>query len=154
MSQWVHFILFYFKVFLKILFYLFIFWLHWVFIAACRSSLVAASGGYSSLWCTGFSLQWLLLLQSTGSRRVGFSSCGMLAQQLWLAGSRAPTRVSSCSTWAQLLRGTWDLPGPGLEPMFPALAGTFLTTAPPGKPQQVHFMFKETNVQRSPNSFI
>ena len=28
----------------------------------------------------------------------------------------------------------WDLPGPGLEPMFPALAGGFLTTAPPGKP--------------------
>ena len=33
-------------------------------------SLVVASGGYSSLWCMGFSLQWLLLLQSTGSRRV------------------------------------------------------------------------------------
>ena len=28
----------------------------------------------------------------------------------------------------------WDLPGPGLEPEFPALAGGFLTTAPPGKP--------------------
>ena len=28
----------------------------------------------------------------------------------------------------------WDLPGPGLEPMSPALAGRFLTTAPPGKP--------------------
>ena len=28
----------------------------------------------------------------------------------------------------------WDLPGPGLEPMSPALADRFLTTAPPGKP--------------------
>ena len=28
-----------------------------------------------------------------------------------------------------------DLPGPGLEPVFPALAGGFLTTAPPGKPK-------------------
>ena len=28
----------------------------------------------------------------------------------------------------------WDLPGPGLEPVSPALAGGFLTTAPPGKP--------------------
>ena len=28
----------------------------------------------------------------------------------------------------------WDLPGSGLEPMSPALAGRFLTTAPPGKP--------------------
>ena len=28
----------------------------------------------------------------------------------------------------------WDLPEPGLEPVSPALAGGFLTTAPPGKP--------------------
>ena len=33
-----------------------------------------------------------------------------------------------------LLCGTWDLPGPRLEPMSPALAGGFLTTVPPGKP--------------------
>ena len=43
----------------------------WVFVAACRLSLVAASGGYSSLQCTGFSLRWPLLLRSTGSRRAG-----------------------------------------------------------------------------------
>ena len=30
----------------------------------------------------------------------------------------------------------WDLPGPGLEPVSPALAGGFLTTAPPGKPSK------------------
>ena len=28
----------------------------------------------------------------------------------------------------------WDLPRPGLEPVSLALAGRFLTTAPPGKP--------------------
>ena len=28
----------------------------------------------------------------------------------------------------------WDLPGPGLKPVSPALAGEFLTTALPGKP--------------------
>ena len=28
----------------------------------------------------------------------------------------------------------WDLPVPGHEPVSPALAGGFLTTAPPGKP--------------------
>ena len=28
----------------------------------------------------------------------------------------------------------WDLPRPGLEPVFSALAGRFSTTAPPGKP--------------------
>ena len=27
----------------------------------------------------------------------------------------------------------WDLPGPGLKPVSPALAGGFLTTVPPGK---------------------
>ena len=45
-------------------------------------------------------------------------------------------RLSSCGSRAQLLRGMWDLPRPGLEPMFPALAGRFSTTAPPGKPRQ------------------
>ena len=59
---------------------LFYFWLCWVFIAVRGLSLVAASGGYSLLQCVGFSLQWLLLLQSTGPRRVGFSSCGMWDQ--------------------------------------------------------------------------
>ena len=32
-----------------------------------------------------------------------------------------------------------DLPRPGLDPMSPALAGGFLTTAPPGKPCQFIF---------------
>ena len=27
----------------------------------------------------------------------------------------------------------WDLPGPGIEPVSPALAGGFLTTVPPGR---------------------
>ena len=43
-------------------------------------------------------------------------------------------RLSSCGSRTQLLRGMWDLPGPGLEPVSPALAGGFSTTAPPGKP--------------------
>ena len=42
-------------------------------------------------------------------------------------------RLSSCGSRAQLLRGTWDLPRPGLEPVSPALAGRFVTTASPGK---------------------
>ena len=29
--------------------------------------------------------------------------------------------------------GMWDLPGSGVEPMSPALAGGFFTTEPPGK---------------------
>ena len=45
-------------------------------------------------------------------------------------------RLSSCGSRAQLLRGMWDLPRPGLEPMSPALAGRLSTTAPPGKPSR------------------
>ena len=43
-------------------------------------------------------------------------------------------RLSNCGSRAQPLRGMWDLPRPGLEPVSPALAGRFSTTAPPGKP--------------------
>ena len=60
--------------------YLFNFCLRWVFVALRGLSLVAVSGGYSSLPCEGFSLQWLLLLCSTDSRRMGFNSCGRWAQ--------------------------------------------------------------------------
>ena len=52
-------------------FFLIYLWLRWVFVAAHRLSLVAVSEGYSSLRCTGFSVRWLLLLRSTGSRRAG-----------------------------------------------------------------------------------
>ena len=64
--------------FYKFIYFIY-FWLHWVFIAVCRLSLVAVSGGYSSSRCTGFSLWWLLLLRSRGSRHAGFSSCGAQA---------------------------------------------------------------------------
>ena len=50
---------------------MYLFLASWVFVAAQGLSLVVVRGGYSSLQCAGFSLQWLLLLWSTGSRRVG-----------------------------------------------------------------------------------
>ena len=57
-----------------------------------------------------------------------------------VAGHRLQTRrLSSCGSRAQLLRGMWDLPRPGLEPVSPALAGRFSATAPPGKPLPVAF---------------
>ena len=65
------------------------------------------------------------LVAEHGLQARGLSSC--CAQAL-------ERRLSSCGARASLLRGMWDLPGPGLEPMCPALAGGFLTTAPPGKP--------------------
>ena len=78
-----------------------------------------------------------------------FSSCGErgplfieVRRPLTIAASlvaehRLQTRrLSSCGSRAQLLRGMWDLPRPGLEPVYPALAGRFSTTAPPGKPRK------------------
>ena len=43
-------------------------------------------------------------------------------------------RLSNCGSWAQSLRGMWDPPRPGLEPVSPASEGRLSTTAPPGKP--------------------
>ena len=95
------------------------FWLRWVFVAAhglfiAVASLVAEHG-----------LQVLRLQQLW---HAGFSSCGSRALE---------RRLSSCGTWAQLLRSMWHLPGLGFEPVSPALAGRFLITAPPGKPNKV-----------------
>ena len=76
-----------------------------------------------------------------------FSSCGkrgplFIAVRRPLTITASPVaehrlqtcKLSNCGSRAQLLRGLWDLPRPGLEPVSPALAGRFSTTAPPGKP--------------------
>ena len=78
-------------------------------------SVVAANGGYFSLWCAGFSLRWILLLGSTGSRRAGFSSCGLRASVvvacgLWSAGSVVVAHGLNCSA----ARGIF--PDQGLNP--------------------------------------
>ena len=33
-----------------------------------------------------------------------------------------------------MAQGMWAIPGPGIKPMSPVLAGVFFTTEPPGKP--------------------
>ena len=115
--------------FLNKFIYLFI-WLHWVFVAAhvlfsscgeCRCQAWASH-------CGGFSCCRAQALGTRASVVVarGLSSCGSWALE---------RRLSSCGVQAQLLHGMWDLPGPELDPMSPALAGGFLTTAPPGKPK-------------------
>ena len=58
------------------------FWLFWVFFAACKISLVAASGSHLWLWCAG-------------PHCSGFSCCGV--QALGRSG------FSSYITWAQLV---------------------------------------------------
>ena len=91
-----------------------------------------------------------------------FSSCGewgplfiTVRRPLTIAASlvaehRLQTRrLSNCGSRAQLLRGMWDLPRPGLEPVSPALAGRFSTTAPPGKPHLILLKreFRSQNVK-------
>ena len=99
--------------FFLIFIYLFIyFWLCWVFVSVRGLSLVAASGGHSSSQCAGLSLSRPLVAEHRLQMR----------------------RLSNCGSRAQLLRGMWHLPRPGLEPVSPALAERFSTTAPPGKP--------------------
>ena len=74
---------------------------------------VVESGGCSSLQCEGSLRWWLLSLKSMGSGPCGLGSCG---------------------TWASLIHGMGDLPGPRIEPVSPPLAGGFFTTELPGKP--------------------
>ena len=86
----------------------------WVFVSVRGLSLVVVSGGHSSSRCNG----------------------PLTIAASLVAEHRLQTRrLSNCGSRTQLLRGMWDLPRPGLEPVSPALAGRLSTTAPPGKPQ-------------------
>ena len=77
-----HYFFFYiYKLFFVCLFLIY-FWLCWVFFAVCWLSLVAASRGYSSLQCVGFSCS-------------GFSCCGAQALGTW--ASVVVARRLSCS---------------------------------------------------------
>ena len=124
MNERFYFILFFFNIFFLTIFaYLFIYlWLCWVFVSVRGLSPVAASGGHSSSRCTG---PLTIVASLVAEHRLQMR------------------RLSSCGSWAQLLRGMWDLPRPELEPVSPALAGRFSTTVPPGKPWKVLFLMWE-----------
>ena len=84
-----------------------------------------------------------------GARALGAWGSVAVARRLSSYGSRAlERRLSSCGARAYLLRGMCDIPGPGIEPMSPALAGGFLTTVPPGKSPVCLFV----GTQFNPNS--
>ena len=126
--------------------YIFKFLIIYLFIFGCVGSSLLRTG-FLQLWRAGATLR----CGAQASHCGGFSCCA--AQAL---GARASVVVahglSSCGSWAlehslsscgaraQLLCGMWDLPGPGLEPVSPALAGGFLTTVPPGKSLQFIFI--------------
>ena len=92
----------------------------------CASLLCGARASH----CGGFSC--------CGAQALGTQASVVVAHRLSSCGSQAlEHRLSSCGAWASLLRGMWDLPGPGLKPVSPALAGRLSTTAPPGKPKLI-----------------
>ena len=98
----------------------------------CGLSLDVASKGHSSCrtshFC-GFSCCRVQALgtQVSAAAGRGLSGCGSLALE---------HRLNSCGAWAWLLCSLWDPPGPGIEPVPPALAGGFFTTEPPGNPKK------------------
>ena len=115
--------------------------------------LVAASRGYSSLPCAGFSLLWLLLLRSPGFRACGLSSWGSAA--LWHVGSsqtRGRIHVSCVGRWILYHWATREalsilffkfpnfavppgilVPWPGIKPIPLWWKHRVLTTGPSGK---------------------
>ena len=104
-----------------------------------------------------FLLFWLCFVSSLCFCARAFSCCGergplfitvrgplTVAASLVAEHRLQMRRFSSCGSRAQLLRGMWDLPRPGLEPVSPALAGRFSTTAPPGKPLVLSYQLNST----------
>ena len=102
----------------------------------CCARTVSSCGERGLLFVAGRGLLIAVAsLVACRAETVGARASVVVARGLSSCGSRAlEHRLSSCGARAYLPQGVWDLPGPGLEPVFPALAGGFLTTAPPGKP--------------------
>ena len=74
---------------------------------------------------------------SSGSKQRLLSGCCMGASHcggFFRWGSQVlEQRLSNCGAQASLPQGMWNLPKPGIEPTSPALAGEFLSSAPPEK---------------------
>ena len=74
--------------------FFFFFWMHWVFLAAHRLSLVVASGSYSLVAAV---CRLLIVVASLVARQ-------------WLQDAWASVAaLRSCGAWAYLSSGMWDL---------------------------------------------
>ena len=104
-----------------------------VTLGLCCSTQTFSSCGEWELFfaaVSGFSSQWLLL------RSTALSAWSSVAAIHWLSSCRSQAlkhRLRSHGTWSQLLLDVWNLPRPGIEPMFLAFADGFLSTLPPRK---------------------
>ena len=116
------------------LFILFVYyWLHQVSVAARGLSLVVTSGEYSSLWCVGFSLWWLLFVvehgfQAHGLQYLWHTGSVLVARRVQSTGSAVVAHGLSCSTHAGSSQ-TRD------QTRVPCIGRRILTTVPPGKSQ-------------------
>ena len=112
----------------------------YLFVFGCAGSsllwefffIVMASGGYPA-----FVVCRLLTVRFSccKARAVGASASAVVAPRIYSTGSTVVTH------------GPWDLPGPGLKLMSPALAGGFFTTEPPGKLQSLSLYWLVTHTQ-------
>ena len=78
------------------------FWRCWIFDDAHGLALVLAKGDCSFLWCSGFSLRWLLLLQSADSRLTGSRMRGSAAVAHAFRCIPPPQYVNSSQTRDQI----------------------------------------------------
>ena len=91
-------------------------------------SLVMVSRGHSLVAMCRLLIVVAALVAEHGLQ--GARASGALAHGLKSCSSRAVEhRLNSCAR-AWLLHGMWDLPGSGIEPVSPALAGGFFITEP------------------------
>ena len=108
--------------------YLFLYlWLHWVFVAA-GLLFVAAHG----LLIAVASLVAEHGVEGAQTSVVTAHECSSVTWAL-------EHGLSSSASLAQLPSDLQDLPGPGIEPGSPALAGGSLTAGPPGRPKVITF---------------
>ena len=89
-------------------------------VVACELTVMASLAAEHGLYCV-----WASVVVAGGFHRCVFRALHR--------------RLNSCGIWSWLLHGMWDLPGLGLKPMYPALAGRFFTTQPPRKPVEFTF---------------
>ena len=106
------------KIFKKIYLLTIPVWPYWVSVAVAGLSLVAASRGPSPAAMLGL----LRAAVYAGAER-----------RLWARG------FSHCGMWAQPPHSLWNLPGPGIKPVSPALSEGLLTSGAPGRLLSIHF---------------
>ena len=111
----------------------------WEWMSCARELPVSNFKKKTSLWTHLYwlHLAWAVVCRSVtwdlSLRHMGFSSCGVRAQQLQFVGSLVGSAVEACGLSFSMAYGILVL-WPDIEPMAPALQGEFLITGTQGSP--------------------